>query len=74
MTLVQNILFVLEENVIYQRSKSKDPCMVPNPHQFGPLTGISHRHCRKEEEAPHLHTGDNKSKAQVTTLSKTYPW
>jgi hypothetical protein len=36
--------------------------MVPNPHRFGPPTGIRYRHHQKEEEAPHLHTGDNKSK------------
>jgi hypothetical protein len=62
-TLVQYILLTLEENAIHQRSKSEDPSTVPNPHQFGPPTGIRHRHHRKEEEAPHLHTGYNKSKA-----------
>jgi hypothetical protein len=62
-TLVQYILFALEENAIHQRSKSKDPSMVPNLHRFGPPTSIRCRHRRKEEEAPHLHTGDNKSKA-----------
>jgi hypothetical protein len=50
--LVQNILLAREENVIHQGSKPEDPSMVPNPHQ----------HHRKEEEAPHLHIGDNKSK------------
>jgi hypothetical protein len=55
-TPVQYILFALEENAIHQRSKPKDPSMVPNPHQFGPPTGILHWHHQKEEEAPHLHT------------------
>jgi hypothetical protein len=71
--VVQDILFALEENAIRQRSKHEDPSMVPNPHRFGPPTDNPHRHHRKEEEAPHLHTGDNKSKALETTLSKTYP-
>jgi hypothetical protein len=62
-TLIQNILFALEENAIHQGSKPEDPSMVPNPHQFGPPTDNPHRHRRKEEEAPHLHTGDTKSKA-----------
>jgi hypothetical protein len=61
-TLVQNILFALEENAIHQRSKPEYPSMVPNPHRFGPPTNNPHWHRRKEEEAPHLHTGDNKSK------------
>jgi hypothetical protein len=34
-----------------------------NPHRFGLPTDNPHQHRRKEEEAPHLHTGDNKSKA-----------
>jgi hypothetical protein len=38
-------------------------CTTPNPHWFGPPTGIPHRHHWKEEEAPDLHTGDNKRKA-----------
>jgi ribosomal protein L4 len=71
--LIQYILFALEENAIQQCSKSEDPNMVSNSHRFGPPTGITHRHRRKEEEAPHLHTGDNKSKAGATTLNKTYP-
>jgi hypothetical protein len=62
-TLVQNILFTLEENAIHQRSKPEDPSTVSNPHWFGPPTNNPHRHRRKEKEAPHLHTGDNKSKA-----------
>jgi hypothetical protein len=62
-TLVQYILFALEENTIHQCSKPEDPRMLPNPQRFGPPTGITHRHHQKEEEAPHLHTGDNKSKA-----------
>jgi hypothetical protein len=61
-TLVQNILFTLKENAIYQRSKHEDPSTVPNPHRFGSPTDNPHRHRWKEEEAPHLHTGDNKSK------------
>jgi hypothetical protein len=59
----QYILFTLEENAIHQRFKPKDPSTVPNPHRYGPPTGIPHRHHRKAEEAPHLHTGDKKSKA-----------
>jgi hypothetical protein len=62
-TLVQNILFALEENLIHQRSKPEDPSTVFNPHRFGPPTDNPRRHGRKEEEAPHLHIGDNKSKA-----------
>jgi hypothetical protein len=62
-TLVQYILFAQEENAIHQRSKPEDPDTVPNPHRFGSPTGIPHRHRQKEEEAPHLHIGDNKSKA-----------
>jgi hypothetical protein len=72
-TLAQHILFTLEENVIHQRSKSDDPNTVSNPPRFGPPTDNPRRHHRKEEAAPHLHTGDNKSKVQATTLSKTYP-
>jgi hypothetical protein len=70
---VQIILLALEENAIRQRSKPKDPSTVHNPHQFGPPTDNPHWHHRKEEEAPHLHIGYNKSKARATTLSKTYP-
>jgi hypothetical protein len=62
-TLIQNILFALEENIIHEHSKPKDPSTVTNPHRFGPPTNNPHRHRRKEEEAPHLRTGDNKSKA-----------
>jgi hypothetical protein len=62
-TLVQYILFVVEENIIHQRSKPEDSSTMPNPHRFRPFTDNPHRHHRKEEEAPHLHTGDNKSKA-----------
>jgi hypothetical protein len=62
-TFVQNILFALEENVIHQCSKPEDPSTVLNPHRFGPPTDNPHRHRQKEEEAPHLHIGDNKSKA-----------
>jgi hypothetical protein len=60
---VHNILFVLEENVIHQHSKPEDPSTVPNSHQFGPSIDNTPRHCQKEEEAPHLHTRYNKSKA-----------
>jgi hypothetical protein len=62
-TLIQNILFTLEENIIHQRSKPEDPSTVTNPHRFIPPTDNPRRHHQKEEEAPHLHTGDNKSKA-----------
>jgi hypothetical protein len=72
-SLVQYILFALEENAIHQCSKPKDPNTVPNPHRFGPPTANLRWHRWKEEEAPHLHTGDNKSKALATTLSNTYP-
>jgi hypothetical protein len=61
-TLIQNILFALEENVIHQRSKPEDPSTVSNPYRFGPSTNNPRQHHRKEEEAPHLHTEDNKSK------------
>jgi hypothetical protein len=62
-TLVQNILFVLGENVIHHCPKPEDPSTVPNSHQFGPPTDNPCRHRQKEKEAHHLHTGDNKSKA-----------
>jgi hypothetical protein len=62
-TLVQNILFALEENAIHQHSKPEDPSRLPNPHRFGPPIDDPRRHRQKEEEAPHLHTWDNKSKA-----------
>jgi hypothetical protein len=62
-TLIQNILFTLEENIIHQRSKPEDPSTVTNPHRFRPPTDNPRRHHQKEEETPHLHTGDNKSKA-----------
>jgi hypothetical protein len=42
---IQYILFALEENVIHQRSKPEDPSTMPNPHRFGPPTGIPHQHC-----------------------------
>jgi hypothetical protein len=60
-TLIQYILFAIEQNAIQHRSTPKDPSTVSNPHRFGPPTGIPHWHHRKEEDAPHLHTGDNKS-------------
>jgi hypothetical protein len=62
-TLVKLILFALEENIIHQRSKLENPSTVSNPHQFEPPTDNPYWHRRKEEEAPHLHIGDNKSKA-----------
>jgi hypothetical protein len=62
MTLVHNILFALEENAIHQPSKSENPSTVFNPHRFRRPTDIPRQHHQKEEEAPHLHTGDNKSK------------
>jgi hypothetical protein len=37
-TLVQYILFALEENAIHRCSKPVDTSMAPNPHQFGPPT------------------------------------
>jgi hypothetical protein len=54
-------------------SKPEDPSKVPNPHRFGPPTSNPRQHHWKEEEAPHLHTGDNKNKTLATTLNKTYP-
>jgi hypothetical protein len=60
----QNILFALEENAIHRRSKLDDPSKAPNPCRFGPPTDNPYRHCRKEEAAPHLHTGYNKSKLE----------
>jgi hypothetical protein len=49
-TLIQYILFALEENAIYQCSKPEDPSTVPNPHQFGPPTSILRRYRRKEKK------------------------
>jgi hypothetical protein len=43
-TLFQNILFALDENVIHQHSKPEDPNMVPNPHRVGPPTDNPRRH------------------------------
>jgi hypothetical protein len=60
---VQNILFALEENLIHQHSKPEDPSTESNPPRFGLPTNNPHRHHRKEGATPHLHTGDNKSKA-----------
>jgi hypothetical protein len=62
-TLIQYILFALEENAIHQCSNLEDPSMVPYPHWFGPPTGIPRQHRQEGEEAPHLHIRDNKSKA-----------
>jgi hypothetical protein len=60
---VQSILFYLEENAIHQCSKPEDPSAESNPHWFGLPTDNPHRHHQKQEAVPHLHTGDNKSKA-----------
>jgi hypothetical protein len=43
---VQYILFALEGNVIHRRSKLVYTSKVPNPHRFGPPTGISRQHRR----------------------------
>ncbi len=59
----QDILLALKENVIHWRSKPEDPSTESNPHRFGLPTDNSHRHHQKKEAAPHLHIGDNKSKA-----------
>jgi hypothetical protein len=61
-TLIQYILFTLEEIVIHHCSKPEDHSMLSNPSWFRPPTDNPHRHHRKEEEAPHLYTEDNKSK------------
>jgi hypothetical protein len=61
--LIQHILFALEENAIHLCYKPVDPSKVNNTHRFGPPTSIPHWHRQQEEEDPHLHTGDNKSKA-----------
>jgi hypothetical protein len=60
---VQYIFFTLEENDLHRHSKPPDPNKASNPHRFRPLTSTPHRHHQKKEEDPHLHTGDNKSKA-----------
>jgi hypothetical protein len=69
----QNILFALKENDIHQCSKPEDLSTESNPHWFELPTDNTHQHRRQEEAIPHLHTEDRKSKAWVTTLSKTYP-
>jgi hypothetical protein len=56
------IPFTQEENDRHQLSKPTDPSKAPNPHRFGPPAGTPHRHRRTEEEDPHLHIGDKKSK------------
>jgi hypothetical protein len=58
----QYILFAVEENAIQRCYKHADLSAF-NPYRFGPPTDNSRRHHRKEEEASHLYTGDNKSKA-----------
>jgi hypothetical protein len=60
---VQNILFTLDENVIHQRSKHKDPSTESNLPRFGLPTDSPHQHRWKEEAVPHLHIEENKSKA-----------
>jgi hypothetical protein len=40
----QNILFVLKENNIHQRSKAEGLSTESNPHQFGLFTDNPHRH------------------------------
>jgi hypothetical protein len=52
----QNILFALKDNAIHRCSKPKDPSTESNPHQFGLPADNPHRHHRKEEAVPHLHT------------------
>jgi hypothetical protein len=71
--IIQSILFALEENAIHQRSKTEVPGTVSNPYRFAPPTDNPRQHYQQEEETPYLYTGDNKSKAWVTTLSKTCP-
>jgi hypothetical protein len=46
-------------------SKPEDPSMESNPHRFGLSTDNPHRHHRKEEAVPHLHT----EKQQEQSLS-----
>jgi hypothetical protein len=62
-TLVQNILFTLEENAIHQtlslRILARCPTLIDLDLPLTILINIIGR----EEEASHLHTGDNKSKA-----------
>jgi hypothetical protein len=69
----QDILFALKENVVHQHSKPEDASTEANPHRFGLPTDNPCWHHKQEEAFPHLHTENNKSKAWVTTLSKTYP-
>jgi hypothetical protein len=52
----QNILFTLEENAIHQHSKPEDPSIESNPPWSGLPTDSPHRHRRKEEAVPHVHT------------------
>jgi hypothetical protein len=44
---IQNIIFVLEENAIHQRSKPGDPSTVPNPNWLGPPTDNPRWHRQK---------------------------
>jgi hypothetical protein len=67
-----NILFTLKENAIHRCSKTKDLSTESNPHRFGLPTDNIRQHHRQEEAVPHLHIEDNKSKAWVITLNKTY--
>jgi len=59
----QNILFALKENAIHRRSKPEDPSTESNPLRSELPTDNPRRHRREEGAAPHLHTGDIKSKA-----------
>jgi hypothetical protein len=63
----QNILFAIKENVTHQRSKPDDPSTESNPYQFGLFTDNTHRHHRKEDAVPHLHTGKT-TRAKVELL------
>jgi hypothetical protein len=60
---IQYIPFALEKNDLHQCSKPAVPGMASNPHRFGPPTDNPRQHRQKEEEDPHVHTRDNKSKA-----------
>jgi hypothetical protein len=59
----QDIPFALKENAIHRHSNPEDPSMESIPHRFGLPTDNPHRHRWQDEEVPHLHTEDNKSKA-----------
>jgi hypothetical protein len=59
----QNILLALKENVMRWCSKTEDPSIESNPHQFGLPTDNPRRHRRQEEVVPDLHTEDSRNKA-----------